>query len=44
MIWNRIGYELHGTAEVEIAAPSKKNVNATVDLGQIHPCAVTTDT
>jgi putative transposase len=44
MIWNRIGYELHVTAEVEIAEPSKKNVNATVDLGQIHQCAVTTDT
>ena len=44
IIWNRIGYELHVTAEVEIADPSKKNVNATVDLGQIHQCAVTTDT
>jgi putative transposase len=43
IIWNRIGYELHVTAEAEIAEPSKKNVNATVDPGQIHPCAVTTD-
>jgi putative transposase len=44
IIWNRIGYELHVTAEMDSAQPSKKKVNATVDLGQIHQCAVTTDT
>lgn len=43
IIWNRIGYELHLTIE---RAPSSLigREEATVDLGQIHQCAVTTST
>ena len=44
IIWNRIGYELHIAVETDIAKPSAKNIHAAVDLGQIHQCAVTTDT
>lgn len=42
IIWNRTHYEMHVTIEHEIqAAPG--DLHATVDLGQIHQCAVTTN-
>lgn len=44
IIWNRIGYELHVTVETAIEASLDDGAQATVDLGQIHQCAVTTNT
>lgn len=44
IVWNRTGYELHVTMGKEIGAASAKKINASVDLGQIHQCAVTTGT
>jgi len=43
IIWNLTHYELHATVShhVSVAAGSQE---ATVDLGQIHQCAVTTST
>jgi len=43
IVWNRIGYELHVTVETGIEATSADGAQATVDLGQIHQCAVTTN-
>jgi putative transposase len=44
IIWNRSGYEMHVAIEQEIKAPVQQGAQATVDLGQIHQCAVTTNT
>lgn len=44
IVWNRIGYELHVTVGTEIEAAMAAGAQATVDLGQIHQCAVTTST
>jgi len=44
LIWNRIGYELHVTVETGIETTGAGGARATVDLGQIHQCAVTTNT
>jgi putative transposase len=44
IIWNRIGYELHATVETAIQTALEGGTQATVDLGQIHQCAVTTNT
>jgi putative transposase len=43
IIWNRTGYELHATIDNAVD-PRPGDVQATVDLGQIHQCAVTTST
>jgi putative transposase len=43
IIWNRTGYELHATID-NVVDPCPGDVQATVDLGQIHQCAVTTST
>jgi putative transposase len=44
LIWNRIGYELHVTVETPKLEAITIGAQATVDLGQIHQCAVTTNT
>lgn len=44
IVWNRIGYELHVTVETKVDASVSAGAQATVDLGQIHQCAVTTST
>lgn len=44
IIWNRCQYELHFTIEQPIAPSIENGHQATVDLGQIHQCAVTTNT
>lgn len=44
IVWNRIGYELHVAVETAIQPPLETGTQATVDLGQIHQCAVTTNT
>jgi putative transposase len=43
LIWNRIGYELHISTDKAVAL-NHGTAEATVDLGQIHQCAVTTST
>ncbi len=43
LVWNH-GYELHVCIEREQAEHSPGNVHATVDLGEIHLAAVTTNT
>lgn len=44
LLWNGSANELHVTIEVPAAEPVASDVVATVDLGQIHQCAVTTNT
>ena len=44
IIWNRCQYELHLTVEHPITPAVENGCQATVDLGQIHQCAVTTNT
>jgi len=44
LVWNRIGYELHVTVDTVKAEAPSDGAQATVDLGQIHQCAVTTNT
>ena len=44
LVWNGSANELHVTIEVSAQAASTGTARATVDLGQIHQCAVTTDT
>lgn len=44
LVWNRTGYELHITVETQVYAIAEGDVHATADLGQIHQCAVTTNT
>jgi putative transposase len=44
LIWNGSANELHVTVDVAIAPLVDAGAVATVDLGQIHQCAVTTDT
>ena len=43
LVWNR-GFELHVCIEVPQAKPTPGAVQATVDLGEIHLAAVTTNT
>src|SRR5207302_2165380 len=43
LVWNR-GFELHVCLEVPQAETSPGNAQATVDLGEIHLAAVTTNT
>jgi putative transposase len=43
LVWNR-GFELHVCIEVEAAEEAPGAVQATVDLGEIHLAAVTTNT
>jgi putative transposase len=43
LVWNN-GYELHVCVEVEQRETAPGNVHATVDLGEIHLAAVTTNT
>jgi putative transposase len=42
IVWNRMGYELHVCRPAKAREPVAGDVHATVDLGQIHHCAVTT--
>jgi len=44
LVWNGSANELHVTVEVSVQAARDSTVVATVDLGQIHQCAVTTNT
>ena len=44
IVWNRTGYELHWVLDAEEQAPVVSEVRATVDLGQIHQAAVSTNT
>ena len=44
LVWNGSANELHVSVEVPTEARSASAVKATVDLGQIHQCAVTTST
>lgn len=44
LVWNGAANELHVTVEATQAAVTPGENRATVDLGQIHQCAVTTDT
>lgn len=44
IMWNRIGYELHVSVELPTVTLIANDIHATVDLGQIHQCAVTTNT
>jgi len=43
LVWNR-GFELHVCVEVPLAEESPGEVQATVDLGEIHLAAITTNT
>jgi putative transposase len=43
LVWNN-GYELHVCVEIPRAQSAPGNVHATVDLGEIHLAAVTTNT
>jgi putative transposase len=43
LVWNR-GFELHVCLEVEQAEAAPGSIQATVDLGEIHLAAVTTNT
>jgi len=43
IVWNH-GYELHVTHEASEASPQQSEIQATVDLGEIHTAAVTTNT
>src|SRR5713226_6465257 len=43
LVWNR-GFELHVCIEIPQAKQAPGNVRATVDLGEIHLAAVTTNT
>jgi putative transposase len=43
LVWNN-GFELHVCVEVEVAKEAPGDVHATVDLGEIHLAAVTTNT
>jgi putative transposase len=43
LVWNN-GYELHVCVEIEQREEAPGNVHATVDLGEIHLAAVTTNT
>lgn len=42
LVWNGSANELHVSVEVAVNAPVVSDVTATVDLGQIHQCAVVT--
>ena len=44
LIWNRNHYELHLVITTEVAPEPPGENQATIDLGQIHQCAVTTST
>lgn len=44
LVWNRTGYELHITVETPVEENVEGDIHATIDLGQIHQCAVTTNT
>lgn len=44
LVWSGSANELHVTTEVTVSAPIESSVVATVDLGQIHQAAVTTNT
>lgn len=44
LVWNGAENELHVSIETPVLAAVDSNVVATVDLGQIHQCAVTTNT
>lgn len=44
LIWNGSANELHVTVTVPAESTLESKVTATVDLGQIHQCAVTTNT
>jgi putative transposase len=44
IVWNGIGYELHWTLAAEEKPQVVSEVQATVDLGQIHQAAVSTNT
>jgi putative transposase len=44
LVWNGAENELHVSVETLIDAPVVSDVVATIDLGQIHQCAVTTNT
>ena len=44
LVWNGSANELHVSVEVPTTTPSEFENKATIDLGQIHQCAVTTDT
>lgn len=43
IIWNRTHYEAHFSIELPKPARVESSVHATVDLGEIHQCAVTTN-
>lgn len=43
LIWNRNHYEAHFTVEIQAVSKVENGLHATVDLGQIHQCAVTTN-
>ncbi len=43
LVWNR-GFELHIKQEVQIETPQKTKVKATIDLGEIHHSAISTNT
>ena len=43
LVWNR-GFELHIKQEVQIENPQKTQVKATIDLGEIHHSAISTNT
>jgi putative transposase len=42
LVWNRMDYELHVSMPAKAKEPVAGDVHATIDLGQIHQCAVTT--
>jgi putative transposase len=44
IVWNRTGYELHVCVVAAIQTALVEGAQATVDLGQIHQCAATTNT
>lgn len=44
IVWNRMGYELHVSMPAKAKEPVAGDVHATINLGQIHQCAVTTNT
>ena len=44
IVWNGVGYELHWALDVPEQPPVVSEVRATVDLGQIHQAAVSTNT
>ncbi len=44
LIWNRTHYEAHINVDIPAKEMQETGIKATIDLGQIHQCAVTTNT